>query len=79
MQVYLALHITLQPCTIQQLAATTGLTEYKVRDSLTILQMNNVIEKEVLNQKDPISQHFYCLGTQIDINAFSFNDALLQN
>lgn len=70
MQVYLALHITLQPCTIQQLAATTGLTEYKVRDSLTILQMNNIIEKEVLNQKDPISQHFYCLGTQIDINAF---------
>lgn len=69
MKVYLALHVLQQPCTIKKIADITGLTEYKVRDSLTILVEHNVILKEKVIHQDPISQNFYCLGTQIDINA----------
>ena len=70
MKVYLALHFLDQPCTIKQLIEVTGLSDYKVRDSLNLLAANNIIIKEKQVKQDLISKEFYCLGTQIDINAF---------
>lgn len=73
MKVYLALHFLEQPCTIKQISAATQLSEYKVRDSLTMLAKENIIIKEKVVHCDAISQDFYCLGTQIDVNAFGLN------
>lgn len=70
MQVYLALHFIQQPCTLKELSEITGLSEYKVRDSLSIFEQNNIILKNTVVHKDPITQSYYCLGTNIDINAF---------
>lgn len=76
MQVYLALHIIQQPCTIAQLTQMTHLTEYKVRDSLNILADNNMLLKDKVVHKDPITQAYYCLGTNIAINAFGIEAEL---
>lgn len=70
MKVYFALHLLDQPCTIAKITEITGLTDYKVRDSLAILANKNIILKQTMTIKDPASQTYYCLGTQIDLNAF---------
>ena len=70
MKTYLALNFLDQPCTINNLIEATGLSEYKVRDSLSILSANNIIVKDKQVLYDKITKEFYCLGTQIDINAF---------
>ena len=72
MQVYLTLHFIAQPCTVKDISQITGLTEYRVRDSLSIFEKNNIILKNTIICKDPISQSFYCLGSNIDINTFGF-------
>lgn len=78
MKVYLALHFLEQPCTIKELVEITELSEYKVRDTLTILASNNIIIKEKQVKQDPLSKEFYCLGTQIDINAFGLEAAAVE-
>lgn len=76
MKVYLALHIVGQPCTIAELADITNLSEYKVRDSLAILYDNNMLLKEKVIHRNPVTQDFYCLGTNISLNAFGIPEDL---
>ena len=70
MKVYFALCLLDQPCTIEELTNITKLTAYKVRDSLDILASHNVLIKARITKCDPVNKQFYCLGTQIDLNAF---------
>ena len=72
MKVYLALFVVQQPCTIKQLSNCTGLTEYKVRDSLSILEKHNVILKKREVVKDHFSECYYCLGTNIGVLAWGW-------
>lgn len=73
MKTYLALCFIEQPCTIAEIAEATNLSGYKVKDCLRLLKENNIIHKEILNRTDN-NKHFYCLGSQIDINVFGIND-----
>lgn len=70
MKTYLALHIVQQPCTIKEIVEITHLTEYKVRDCLSILEKDNIIIKEKVNIKDHLTGSVYCLGSNVCINAF---------
>lgn len=70
MKVYLALHFLSQPCTVKDISDATGLTDYKVRDSLAMLEEKNIILKEKKYYKNVLTGEYYCLGQQIDVNAF---------
>lgn len=72
MKTYLALFVVQQPCTVRELAECTGLTEYKVRDSLAILEAHDVILKKREVVKDCISEHYYCIGTNIGVLAWGW-------
>lgn len=72
MKTYLALFVVQQPCTVKQLCECTGLTEYKVRDSLTILESHEVIVKKREVVKDQFSEHYYCIGTNIGVLAWGW-------
>ena len=72
MKIYLALHVLDQPCTTQELMECTGLTEYKVRDSLSILEKNNVILKQREVVRDIITKEYYCIGSTIDIKTWGW-------
>lgn len=76
MKVYLAVNTLRQPCSTQQIARITGLSEYKIRDCLKILAQNNFISKRTIYEKED-EETFYCKGTQIDINAFKDNSYFL--
>ena len=72
MKTYLALFVVQQPCTIKQLSECTGLTEYKIRDSLNILEAHDVILKKREIVKDCFSECYYCIGTNIGILAWGW-------
>jgi predicted transcriptional regulator len=75
MKVYLALHCVNQPCTLATLEYVTGLTKYKVRDCLKLLEKSNVIKRELKYLCSDIEDDFICLGSEIDINAFGIPPA----
>ena len=69
MKTYLALHFLQQPCTINDVCAATSLSIYKVRDCLKLLSDNNIILKQRIYTSGAPGEVF-CLGQEIDINAF---------
>ena len=72
MKVYIAIELSKQPCTAKNLAALTGLSEYQVRGAIKTMAEHNLLAKEVIRSHDFISDTYYCLGTQIDLNALEF-------
>lgn len=70
MKVYIAVALLKQPCTIKKLSATTGLSDYKVRDCLVALEKNNILIKQVERIGNPTEGIYYCIGTNISLNAF---------
>ena len=69
MKTYLALHFIDQPCTIDKISAATNLSAYKVRDCLKLMSENNIILKQKVFDT-ATSGEIYCLGQEIDVNAF---------
>lgn len=70
MKVYFALHLLEQPCTVSEITQLTQLSEYKVRDSLLLLEQNNIIIRDKQTGFNQITHKYYCAGTDITINAF---------
>lgn len=56
-----------QPYTVQDLARTTGLSEYQIRESNKILQ-----ECEVFKTSRAYADYQRCIGTTVDLNHESF-------
>lgn len=72
MKVYLAIELSQQPCTAKNLAELTGLSVYQIRGAIDTMAKNNLLSKEVIRSYDIASDTYYCLGTQVDLNAFEF-------
>ena len=75
MKTYLAVNFLDQPCTIKTISAVTNLSEYKIRDCLTLLDKNNIISKERVCLKDEETGGYTCLGTDISVNAFGIQSS----